>query len=314
MEPDEIMTRFIGKSPALRQVQGALAAVASSCLTVLLLGETGTGKGLAARAAHALSPRRDRPFVAINCGTLPEGLVESELFGHERGAFTGAVRRKPGKVELAQGGTLFLDEIGDLPPDAQVKLLRLLEERVFERVGGTQTLVADVRVVAATHRDLGWMVREGRFRQDLFFRIHVFPVRLPPLRERREDIPLLVAHFLEAAASPDKRITGMTSAALARLKRYDWPGNVRELRSVVERAAICCPGETIRAEDLVLGPVPVGPDSARVTLAEHERRYIRQVLEDAGGIIRGAAAVLDIPESTLRWKMRKLGIALPRRR
>ena len=200
---------------------------------MLILGETGTGKGLAAGTVHGLSQRKDGPFIQVNCGAIPEGLVESELFGHEKGAFTSAIVRKLGKVELAAGGTLFLDEIGDLALDAQVKLLQLLEEHTFERVGGTETLTADVRIVAATNRDLQRMVNEGRFREDLYFRLQVFPMRLPPLRERREDIPRLATYFMEQMGTHlHKEVTQLTSDALAALKAYDWPGNVRELERI----------------------------------------------------------------------------------
>jgi formate hydrogenlyase transcriptional activator len=292
-------------------VQAQLEGVARTEVTVLILGETGTGKGLAARTVHALS-QRPGLFIQVNCGAIPEGLVESELFGHERGAFTGAVSRKLGKVELAQGGTLFLDEVGDLAPAAQAKLLELLEERAFARVGGTETLKAEVRVIAATNRDLGRMVAHGPFREDLYFRLEAFPVRMPPLRERREDIPLLAAYFVERmAAHLNKRLAPLSAEVLARLGAYDWPGNVRELEHVVQRAVIVCPAETIRVEDLVLGPGEGGPAGEVLTLAEQERRYIRQVLEQTSGVIggpRGAATLLGLPESTLRTRMKKLGI------
>ncbi len=244
---------LIGKSKKLDQTQVELARVARSDLTVLILGETGTGKGLAARQVHQLSTRRAAPFVQVNCGAIPEALVESELFGHERGAFSGAHARKPGKVELAAAGTLFLDEIGDMPLQAQVKLLRLLEEREFERVGGTEALAADVRVLVATNRDLMQMVKDEQFREDLFFRIQVFPISLPPLRQRGGDIPLLVEYFMDGIAERlDKRMEGIDSEALGLLKRYEWPGNVRELKHTVERAVVSCRDGMIRACDIVL--------------------------------------------------------------
>ena len=306
--------RFVGQSRALARVQEQLEQVADTHLTVLLLGETGTGKGMAARAVHDRSRQSTGPFISINCGAIPEGLVESELFGHEPGAFTGAVSRKLGKVELAAGGTLFLDEIGDMSLEAQIRLLRLLEEGTYERVGGTETLTAEVRVIAATNQVLGQRVGEGAFREDLFFRLNVFPVELPPLRERREDIPLLADYFLVAATGHlHKEVTGLSSAALAVLRRYDWPGNVRELKHTVERAVIVCPGKTIRVEDIALG---IGQkegqiNGKRLSLEEYERQYIRQVLEETGWVIRGAkgaALILGLPESTLRRRMKRLGI------
>ena len=310
-------SEFVGTSPALRQVQTRLAQVAPTDVTVLILGDTGTGKGLAARMLHQFSDRRDSPFFPINCGSLPSGLVESELFGHEQGAFTGATRRKLGKVELAEGGTLFLDEIGDLPREAQVKLLHFLEERTFERVGGTRTLTADVRVVTATNRDLPEMVAEGSFRKDLYFRLQVFKVELPRLRERREDIPQLAHYFMERmAAHLGKEVDRLTPEALERLRSYAWPGNVRELEHAIQRAVIVCPGSAIRAEDIALEQShtekPAAPEL--LSLEEVERRHIRSVLEHTGWVIsgaQGAAAVLGLHEATLRYRMKKLGIKRP---
>jgi len=307
---------FVGQSAALRRVLAQLAQAAQADVTVLILGETGTGKGLAARTVHEGSRWKDGPFLPINCGAITEGLVESELFGHEKGSFTGAHARQLGKVELAAGGTLFLDEIGDLPLEVQVKLLHLLEERTFERVGGSETLTSAVRVIAATNRDLEQMVEEGRFRADLFFRLNVFSVRLPSLRDRREDIPALVDHFMTPmAAHLHKEVNGVTSAALALLKDFAWPGNVRELKNAVERAVIVCAGKQIQAEDLALGmPEPEGDAVDRMTLAQHERQYIRQVLEETGGVIKGpegAAGILGLPESTLRGRLKKLGLERP---
>ena len=310
----EIPERIVGQSRALVRAQEQLEQVADTHLTVLLLGETGTGKGMAARAVHERSRRSAGPFISINCGAIPEGLVESELFGHEPGAFTGAVSRKLGKVERAGGGTLFLDEIGDMSLEAQIRLLRLLEERVFERVGGTESLKADVRVIAATNQILGRRVEEGAFREDLFYRLHVFPVELPPLRQRREDIPLLADYFLEAASTHlHKEVTGLTSAALAVLQRYAWPGNVRELKHTIERAAIVCPGKTIRVKDIALGygQKERPTNGKRPSLEEYERQYILQVLEETGWVIkgpRGAAEVLGLHPSTLNHRIRKLGI------
>ena len=305
---------FIGRSEALAKVQLQLAEVARSDLTVLILGETGTGKGLAARTVHELSDRKGKAFIQVNCGAIPEGLVESELFGHEKGAFTGAVSRKLGKVELAAGGTLFLDEIGDMSLEAQIRLLRLLEERTFERVGGTETLVSSVRVVAATNRNLAKMIAEEKFREDLYFRLQVFQVQLPPLRERRDDIPLLVSYFMESmAAHLNKKVSQVTSEALARLKNYGWPGNVRELKHTVERAVVVCQGEAIVADNIMLevGKLEGVTEEELVTLEDNERRYILKVLEATGWVIRGpkgAAALLGKHESTLRNRMKKLGI------
>ncbi|MBT4498874.1 MAG: sigma 54-interacting transcriptional regulator [Gemmatimonadetes bacterium] len=310
---------FIGQSNALRQVEQRLAEVAPTHLTVLILGETGTGKGLAARAIHRLSQFGDGPLIQVNCGAIPEGLVESELFGHERGAFTGAVSRKLGKVELAKNGTLFLDEIGDMPLEAQVKLLRLLEERTFERIGGAESLSAEVRVVAATNRDLRKMVDERRFREDLYFRLQPFPVRLPPLRERREDIPLLALYFMERmAAHLSKPLESLSMEAMQALQEYDWPGNVRELEHVVQRAVILCPGVEIQAREIFLDPGQTAADPAAeiLPLEEYERRYIRDVLEKTGWLIggeQGAATRLGLRESTLRSRMKKLGIVRPRK-
>ena len=307
---------FVGDSPALRHVQMQLREVAATDATVLIEGETGTGKGLAARVLHSLSGRRAGPLVHVHCGALPESLVESELFGHERGAFTGAVARKIGKAELASGGTLFLDEIGDMPLSAQVKLLRLLEERTFERVGGTHTLSADVRIAAATNRDLAQMVREGTFREDLYYRLQVFPVRLPPLRDRRQDIALLALYFMQhMAAHLGKSISAIAPEACARLEAYDWPGNVRELEHAVQRAAIVCSGSAIEAGDLAIGSDTSPAAGAEgLTLEQSERRYILATLERTGWVVRGprgAAAILGVHEATLRSKMKKLGITRP---
>ena len=307
---------FIGSSAALGHVLQQLRQVAPAELTVLIQGETGTGKGLAARSLHELSPRRRGPFIQVNCGAIPEPLIEAELFGHERGAFTGAIGRRLGKVELAGGGTLFLDEIADMPLTAQGKLLRLLEERTFERVGSAAVLSADVRVVAATNRDLRQMVAAQTFREDLYFRLLGFELRLPPLRERREDIPLLALYFVgPRAAHLGKEVAGLSHAAEAALVAHAWPGNVRELQHAVERAVVVCRGPTIQAEDLALGESSRpsrGPE--HLTLEEVERRHIRAVLEDAGWLVagpRGAATALGLKESTLRARMKKLGIERP---
>ena len=310
-----VAEEFVGESQTLRQVQSQLAEVARTDLTVLMLGETGTGKGLAANAVHMMSQRCAGPFIQVNCGAIPEGLVESELFGHERGAFTGASSRKLGKVELAEGGTLFLDEIGDLALAAQVKILRLLEERIFERVGGTETLAMDVRIIAATNRNLEQMVAENRFREDLYFRLHAFPVELPALRQRREDIPLLAAYFMDRMAEHlKKKVVQIEPDAIRALREYDWPGNVRELENVLNRAVIVCEGPVLKAANLALNisSLPADSSDELITPEAYERGYIEKMLEMTGWVIRGprgAAAVWGVPESTLRSRMKKLGIS-----
>ena len=311
------ISEFIGTSASIKKVQTQLAQVAPTDVTVLILGETGTGKGLAARALHGFSRHSAGPFLSVNCGGLPPGLVESELFGHEQGAFTGATRRKLGKVELAEGGTLFLDEIGDLPLEAQVKLLRLLEERTFERVGGTRTLTAQMRIIAATNRNLEQMLAEGTFREDLYFRLQSFTVRLPPLCERRQDIPLLAKYFMGGMASHlHKDVKHLSAEALKALQDYDWPGNVRELEHIINRAVIVCAGENIKLEDLALdvGDVPNTSDEALVSPEEYEQRYILHLLERSNWVIRGpngAAALWGVPEGTLRSRMKRHGIERP---
>lgn len=307
---------FIGGSRALRQVQTQLAEVALTAVTVLLMGETGTGKGLAAYTLHKMSERRAGPFIQVNCGAIPEGLVESELFGHERGAFTGADALRLGKAELAAGGTLFLDEIGDLAADSQVKLLRLLEEQAFERVGGNITLAADARVVSASNRDLRQMVADGQFREDLYFRLSAFVVRLPLLRDRREDVPQLVLGFMEKmAAHLQKPVRGVTSEAMAYLRAYDWPGNVRELQHVVQRAVIVCRGAEIDAGDIALEGLGGEALAAEIySMEAMERHHIQAMLEKADWIIggkQGAAVLLEMNESTLRSRMKKLKIERP---
>ncbi|MEW6753606.1 MAG: sigma 54-interacting transcriptional regulator [Candidatus Latescibacterota bacterium] len=305
---------FVGSSPAIRSAQAQLEEVARTDLTVLILGETGTGKGLAARLVHRLSARSAGPFIQVNCGALPEGLVESELFGHEKGAFTGAVARRLGKVELAEGGTLFLDEIGDLSPAAQAKLLEVLEERTFMRVGGSQPLRAQVRVVAATNRDLAQMVGQGAFREDLYYRLQGFPVTLPPLRQRRGDIAALAHYFMVRMATHlSKHLVGLEPEAADALLAYPWPGNVRELEHVVQRAVVVCRGARIGVGDLAPGAATALP-AASLCLRDVERRHIEGMLARTGGVVKGpggAAEILGIPASTLYHRMAKLGIVRP---
>jgi formate hydrogenlyase transcriptional activator len=309
---------IVGESPALRQVLKQVETVAPTDATVLILGETGTGKELIARALHDLSPRRERTFVKLNCAAIPTGLLESELFGHEKGAFTGAITQKVGRFELAHQGTLFLDEVGDIPPELQPKLLRALQEQEFERLGSTRTIKVDVRLVAATNRDLGQMVRDGGFRNDLYYRLNVFPVVLPPLRERREDIPTLARHFTQRfALRMGRRIETIPAAVMDALVRYPWPGNIRELQNVIERAVILSPGPALHipAGDLKPGAARDDlPAGAAVTLADAEREHILRALRAAHWVLRGpngAAARLGMKRSTLQWKMKKLGISRP---
>jgi DNA-binding NtrC family response regulator/ligand-binding sensor domain-containing protein len=305
---------FVGDSVALQRVLAQLLQVARADLTVLLLGDTGTGKGLAARTVHRASDRRDGPFIQVNCGALPAALVESELFGHERGAFTGADARRLGKVELAQGGSLFLDEIGDLPLESQVKLLRLLEERTYERVGGAEVLTADARVIAATNRDLENMVADKRFRGDLYYRLRVLPVELPSLAERLDDVEVLALFFAERMAQHlSKPIAGITPAALAALQAYDWPGNIRELEHVIQRAVIVAACERLDVGDMVLPGAQSRHSElgSEMTPEAYERQYLQRGLERAEWIVKGkqgAAALLGMPESTLRSRMRRLGL------
>jgi two-component system response regulator AtoC len=310
---------LIGKSEALRRVLDMAQRAAPTDVTVLIEGESGTGKEVLARAIHRLSARKDGPFIPVNCGAIPEGLLESELFGHERGAFTGAVRSKPGRFELARGGTIFLDEIGDMPLTMQVKILRALQEREIERVGGTRPIPIDVRVIAATHQNLDTLVAENRFRSDLFYRLQGVRLRLPPLRERIDDLPDLVAHMLERAARRLNRAPATLSAeALRCLWTYTWPGNVRELQHVIEGAMVLCDG-VIKPEHLPpsiqraaaaapaeTAPALSGPLDA--VLEEWERRMILDALRQAGGVQARAAKILGISERSLWYRVKKLGI------
>ena len=308
----------VGGDFGLRGVMEQVRQVAASNSPALLLGETGTGKEVIANAIHVASRRSKGPMISMQCGAVPESLLDSELFGHEKGAFTGASERRRGRFERAHNGTLFLDEIGELSPEAQVKLLRVLQENRFERVGGTLSIEVDVRVIAATHRDLEAMVREGRFREDLWYRLNVLPIRIPPLRLRREDIPSLVQHFVERKAQEMglPHVPRVSSHDLQRLESYDWPGNVRELQNIVERALILSRGESLRCPDLgvaQIGRVPTGSQASAevVTLDEAMASYIRSVLARTGGQIAGpggAAELLAINPGTLRSRMKKLGL------
>ena len=336
---------IVGQSAALRQVLKQVETVAPTGSTVLICGETGTGKELIARALHDLSPRRERTFVKLNCAAIPTGLLESELFGHEKGAFTGAISQKVGRFELAHRGTLFLDEVGDIPAELQPKLLRVLQEQEFERLGSTKTIRVDVRLVAATNRDLAAMAAESpkaTFRSDLYYRLNVFPLVLPPLRERQGDIPPLVRHFTQRfARRMGRRIETIPSATMEALVRYPWRGNIRELQNVVERAVILSPGSSLQVP---LGDLKVGvqrsearaqrsevrgqasdseagslisdlrPPTSAVTLAEAEREHILVALRETSWVVggpKGAAARLGMKRSMLYWKMKKLGISRP---
>jgi PAS domain S-box-containing protein len=305
---------IVGQSPPLLEALENVNRVAATDSTVLITGETGTGKELIARAIHSASRRRDKPLIKLNCAALPSSLVESELFGHEKGAFTGAIARRIGRFELAAGGTIFLDEIGELPAEAQAKLLRVLQEKEFERVGGTAPLKADVRVIAATNRDLLKAVKEKTFRDDLYYRLNVFPIQLPPLRDRAGDIPMLV-HFLvnKMAMRIGKRIDSVSQMAMERLLAYPWPGNVRELENLLERAVILANATTLEIGPQLLALQPQDEtQSASSTLEQVERDHIQAVLKQTDGVIegdRGAAKVLGLHPNTLRSRMKKLGIS-----
>ena len=306
---------IVGASPALTAVLSLTRKVAGSDSTVLITGETGTGKELLARAIHRRSRRASRAFVALNCAAIPRDLIASELFGHEKGAFTGAVQRRLGRFELAHGGTLFLDEVGELPPDTQVGLLRVLQEREFERVGGRERIQVDVRVIAATNRDLTEAMADGTFRDDLFYRLNVFPLEMPPLRERREDIPLLVEYFISRyARRAGKRFRCVRKQTLDRLKSYPWPGNVRELQNVIERSVIISDGDEFTVDERWLAlrgersTTRIGLSGA---VAAHEKAMVEDALRATGGRVFGpcgAAALLGIPRSTLESKIRALKI------
>jgi DNA-binding NtrC family response regulator len=313
---------LIGTGSAMRDVFETIRKVAETDLTVLIRGGSGTGKELVAQALHQRSQRRTRPFVAVNCAAISRELVESELFGHEKGAFTGADARRPGKFEAADGGTIFLDEIGDMAPETQAKVLRVSQERSFERVGGTQPIQVDVRIVAATHRDLEQEVQEGRFREDLYYRLRVVEIVLPPLRQRPEDIPLLAERFLDQIA---ERLTRerkrMSEEAVARLMRHPWPGNVRELRNAVEQATVLSSGARIEAEDLRLDILPSGAppadfvdtsapfrDAKQHAIEDFERSYLLRALREHGGNISRTAEAIGMVRQSLQQKIRELGL------
>ena len=308
-------SEMVGKSAVMQEVFSQIAKVAPTNSTVLVLGETGTGKELVARAIHNASPRKNKLLVKVNCAALPANLVESELFGHEKGSFTGAFERKIGKFELANNGTLFLDEIGEMPLELQVKLLRAIQEKEIERIGGKGPIKLNVRIIAATNRNLEKEVEAGKFRQDLFYRLNVFPVLLPPLRERKEDIPLLVPGFLEKySRNAGKTIRQVSAGVMNQLIRYNWPGNVRELEHLVERSVLLTTGPVIRELQLPAGAVKTTtePEDLRLkTLEENERDHIMAVLQKCKGKVYGeggAAAILNLPVSTLNARIKKLGI------
>jgi two-component system response regulator AtoC len=322
---------IIGDSPALREVLGKIEQVAPTVSTVLLRGETGTGKELVAHAIHINSPREAKPFVRVNCAALAPGVLESELFGHEKGSFTGAASRRPGRFELADGGTLFLDEVGDLPMEVQIKLLRTLQEREFERVGGSETIKVDVRLVSATNRDLEKMIEDGEFREDLYYRLNVFPINLPPLRDRPTDLPVLANHFVSKfARQAGTRPVAIAPEALARLGEYSWPGNVRELENIIERAMILARGGELTAAHLdfgrraaaahlpAAGSVAAGGSAAASVddsgkslgerLLDSERKEIVAAIDKSRGNIASAARTLGINRSTLYYRLRKHGL------
>ncbi len=317
---DEIRTEYdfeeiVGESPAWKKVLHDVETVAPTDSTVLIQGESGTGKELIARAIHNLSQRRERTFVKVNCAAIPTGLLESELFGHEKGAFTGAIAQKIGRFELADRGTLLLDEIGDIPLELQPKLLRVLQEREFERLGSTRTLKVDVRLIASTNRDLTRMVAEKEFRGDLFYRLNVFPISLPPLRERRQDIPLLARYFAQKYAQRmNKPIETVPAEAMEALTRWHWPGNVRELENFIERAVILSRGTVLKLPISEIADSAAAPSSTPTTLEEAEREHILKALRETHWVIggpNGAAVRLGLKRTTLQSRMQKLGITRP---
>ena len=316
IDHSSMFEEIVGSSPALRKVLAQVAKVAPTDSTVLISGETGTGKELIARAIHKRSNRSTRVFIAVNCAAIPQSLIASELFGHEKGAFTGAIQRRAGRFEAADGGTIFLDEIGELPMETQIALLRVLQEREFERIGGTEPLKVDVRVVAATNRDLGRAVEAGTFRQDLFYRLNVFPIGVPPIRERVDDIPILVEYLIDRyAKKAAKKFRAISKKTLALFETYDWPGNVRELQNVIERAVVLCDGETFSIDETWLKrtsrPAPSPEVPFTDTVVAHEKELIEAALAKSKGRIAGAsgaAVKLGIPRQTLESKIRSFGI------
>jgi formate hydrogenlyase transcriptional activator len=316
IETERVATRpIIGDSRSLRQVLQQVGIVAPTDAAVLVLGETGTGKELVARAIHDASGRSRRPFIKLNCAAIPSTLLESELFGHERGAFTGAVAQRIGRFELADGGTLFLDEVGEIPLELQPKLLRVLQEHEFERVGGTRTLKVDVRVIAATNRDLRGMVEAQRFRDDLYYRLNVFPIAIPPLRERPDDIEALVEHFVEHfARRMNRHIDVIPPETLDALRRHPWPGNVRELENVIQRAVILSTGARLTLPPIAVEPVSQSSTKEAKTLEGVQRAFIARVLDEANWVIagpHGAAARLGIKRTTLHSMLKRLGLSRP---
>src|SRR6266446_402310 len=312
---DRSSPRIVGTSAALRCVLDMVRVVAATDSTVLIYGETGAGKELIAHAVHNASQRFGRPFIKLNCAAIPLDLLESELFGHEKGAFTGAIAQKIGRFEMADKGTLFLDEVGDIPPALQPKLLRVLQEQEFERLGSTRTRQVDVRLVAATNRDLVDMTKQGEFRSDLYYRLNVFPIRIPPLRERREDIPLLVHYFMDKyARRMGKRIETVPTATMQKLVEWPWPGNVRELQNMIERGVILSRGFVLEIPLAELDQPSVSAlhdNNGASTLEAFERQHILQALRESGWVVAGAAARLGLNRSTLNARMRKLDIRRP---
>jgi len=316
IDVNRMFEEIVGSSPPLQAVLSGVAKVAPTDSTVLITGETGTGKELIARAIHRRSQRSSHAFVSVNCAAIPRDLIASELFGHEKGAFTGATQRRLGRFESADGGTIFLDEVGELPSETQIALLHVLQEREFQRVGGNESFKTDVRVVAAANRDLHAAITEGHFREDLFYRLNVFPLQMPPLRERKEDIPLLVEYFVDRYASKaGKKITGISKKSMELLQSYRWPGNIRELQNVIERSVIICDSENVSIDESWLVGHSAGSDAAIQPLSEklatHEKEMIEAALAECNGRVsgpRGAAAKLGVPQSTLDSKIKALKI------
>lgn len=311
------MGRFSSHSPSMAKIFSMLTAVSESNATVLITGETGTGKELLARTIHAYSTRKEKPFVAVNCGAFPESLLESELFGYQKGAFTGADRDKPGRFSLAEGGTLFLDEIGEISPAMQIRLLRVLQERVYEPLGAVRSTKADVRILAATNRNLEELVKKGTFRQDFYYRIHVIHLELPPLRERREDIAFLIRQLIDRFnLTRAEKVTGISNSALKKLLRFEWPGNIRELENVIERAMVFCKNKIIEMDDLPDFMIEAGGSPSDVTgsmqevVKNSERQAILGALAECGGNRRKAAALLGIDHTTFYRKVRRLNVSL----